>query len=372
MKNYLKKSLVYTLIRKYKSKILDCEFKSLLNELFSAHNDIIINKVKLGSIPVKPVVLGVGHLDWEKYGFWKTFEEKFDFDFLELKSSTNNISQDVQNTIASDILKATQLLLEKHGNVDFVFFYCDASYLNKQVLLALKKQGISTVMMGLDDKHRYKKHQVNNVFGGQELIIPYLSFYWTTWKSLALHLNKQGYKAIYLAEGANQNYHKREHVSNKDIDVLFLGNAYGVRKETVDFLIANGVNIQAYGSGWDNGFVTFEETIELYNRSKIVLGVGGVGHSSQFKHLKGRDFEATMCGCCYLTTYNPELADWFDIGKEILCYSSDLELLEQIKYYLKSEKEREKIAENAYLKSISEHTWNDRLDALLNKIYETT
>jgi 2-polyprenyl-3-methyl-5-hydroxy-6-metoxy-1,4-benzoquinol methylase len=52
-----------------------------------------------------------------------------------------------------------------------------------------------------------------------------------------------------------------------------------------------------------------------------------------------------------------ELKDYFEIGKEILCYKDDSELPGLIEYYLEHEDEREAIRNNAYTRFLREHTY---------------
>ena len=66
--------------------------------------------------------------------------------------------------------------------------------------------------------------------------------------------------------------------------------------------------------------------------------MGGVGRTTKINHLKGRDFEVPMCGSVYLTNFNPELADCFVIGHEIMCYGSFEECFEQINNILSNSK----------------------------------
>ena len=84
--------------------------------------------------------------------------------------------------------------------------------------------------------------------------------------------------------------------------------------------------------------------------SLFELGVGGVGHLDEVQHLKGRDFEVPMCGAVYLTTYNPELCDWYQVGEEILCYGSFQNCAEILINLLSDSKKMEKI----HLKEISD------------------
>lgn len=110
----------------------------------------------------------------------------------------------------------------------------------------------------------------------------------------------------------------------------------------------------------------FEKTVELYNRTKIVFGIGGVGAMNGVKHLKGCDFEVPMPGALYMTSYNPELTDHYRIGEEILCYSSFEECADLVHWILRHPDEAEKIRLQALKRSLKDHTWEKRLLSLFN------
>lgn len=74
-------------------------------------------------------------------------------------------------------------------------------------------------------------------------------------------------------------------------------------------------------------------------------------------------------GFC-LTNYQPELEEYFEIGKDLEVYHNLQELEEKIAYYLKHEDERLRIAINGYKKVRSRHNIQARLKCVLDKIWE--
>jgi spore maturation protein CgeB len=81
--------------------------------------------------------------------------------------------------------------------------------------------------------------------------------------------------------------------------------------------------------------------------------------------LKGRDFEVPMTGVAYMTTYNHELAQYFEPGKEIIFYKDSNELINKINYYLEHSKEAVKIGLAGRKRALTDHTWEKRWKQLL-------
>ena len=59
-----------------------------------------------------------------------------------------------------------------------------------------------------------------------------------------------------------------------------------------------------------------------------------------------RVFDVLSCGGFLITNFQAELPELFEIGRELVCYSSVAELKELVDYYLRHEEERKRIAEN--------------------------
>lgn len=160
-------------------------------------------------------------------------------------------------------------------------------------------------------------------------------------------------------------YDKNKYVLNlkRDIDVSFIGDLNkGNRKEYIKYLKQNGINIEVYGSGSENGKVSFKRMVEILNRSKISLNFSDIFENKAYsfykninnriKQTKGRVVEVCMSGAFLLTEPSTSLNTLLDINN-IDIFNSKEELLEKIIYYLKNEKEREeksKLAQNEVIK----------------------
>ncbi|MDZ7817343.1 MAG: glycosyltransferase [Aliarcobacter sp.] len=70
--------------------------------------------------------------------------------------------------------------------------------------------------------------------------------------------------------------------------------------------------------------------IEIFNKSKIVLGFSTVGKNDNIFILKGRDFEVPLTGSFYITGYHNELKEYFELGIDIETYTSKENLLEKL------------------------------------------
>ena len=115
-----------------------------------------------------------------------------------------------------------------------------------------------------------------------------------------------------------------------------------------------------FGSGWRHASWV-DDPADVFCRSAINLGMGGIGYSEELTNVKGRDFEIPGCGGgVYLTSFNADLAQHFVVGEEILCYSSRDEMLELIRYYLAHRDEADAIARRARERSLREHRWLHR------------
>jgi spore maturation protein CgeB len=119
------------------------------------------------------------------------------------------------------------------------------------------------------------------------------------------------------------------------------------------------------------GTLSDVEMIQLYSRSKINLGFSTCGNTHQtgerIVQVRLRDFEVPMSGGFYMVEYMEELEEFFDIGKEIVCYTDAGDLAEKIKYYLAHDDERERIRKAGYERCLRDHTWHKRFDMVFKE-----
>ena len=104
--------------------------------------------------------------------------------------------------------------------------------------------------------------------------------------------------------------------------------------------------------------------IEMYSRSKINLGFSSCGETHQgderILQVRLRDFEVPMSGGFYMVEHMEELAEFYEIGREIVCYSGPDDLVDKIEYYLAHDAEREAIRKAGYERAHKSHTWQQR------------
>lgn len=78
-----------------------------------------------------------------------------------------------------------------------------------------------------------------------------------------------------------------------------------------------------------------------------------------------RLYEATGSGALLITDMKDNLADIFEIGKEVVCYTSQEEAVELINYYLDHPDEAESIAKAGQARTLKDHTYQKRMEELV-------
>jgi len=128
---------------------------------------------------------------------------------------------------------------------------------------------------------------------------------------------------------------------------------------------ARGRHLELLKEKYPNSFIgtaNYRDMSEIYSASRI-------GFNSSIRgDINMRIFEIMSCGSLLLTNSikNSGLDELFDVDKHMVTYKSDKELLGLIDYYLKNEKERERIAESGYKLVISKHLYCHRVQAMFN------
>lgn len=308
-----------------------------------------------------------GTSDWEQRGLWPALERAGSIGLFDYGSTARRIARPT-STDRRALGRAFLDVLDEWDSVapvTAVFAYAAGCWLDPAMLKELASRGIWTVLMGLDDKQQIPGPRVGDMEGWQLEAAQNVDLYWTTWRAGADWLAARGVQPWFAPEAADPAFFAPR-TATRDIDVLWVGRGYGRRRELVQYLRARGLRVQAYGPGWQSGPVSFETMLELYARSKVILGMGGVGPTEEIKHLKGRDFEVPMAGGLYLTSFNPELTDAYVIGSEILCYSSFPECADTVRWILRRPDLAEAIRRAARARCVAEHTWDHRVRAFLN------
>lgn len=83
-----------------------------------------------------------------------------------------------------------------------------------------------------------------------------------------------------------------------------------------------------------------------------------------------RTFETPGCKTMLLTNYTPGLEELFEIGRELVTYSSGNDLSAKVRYYLEHDGEREAIAEAGFQRAKRDHTYLNRAARLVEILNE--
>jgi spore maturation protein CgeB len=283
---------------------------------------------------------------------------------------------------------------------DLVIFSFGGDEIKKSVLKRVTRDlGITTVYIAGDDGWRFDS---NARFFGPHCTWVLTSFSRTVPKYKALGTpNVMAY-----AGWANTEVFHRE-PTPKDIDVSFVGTRTEERAKIVSALRAAGLHVETRGKYWPEGEIEEEDLAKFISRTKIALGLNGssfyVGlrsiarlflrrpalgsrwpfyipdvhhffrnwrewHQKKIPQIKGRIFEIPACGTLQITEFAEDLDLYYEPGKEILIYKDLDDLVAQVRYYLKHDEERERMAEAAYVRTMRDHTAERRLTHILSAI----
>ncbi|MDM5262927.1 glycosyltransferase [Sulfurovum sp. XTW-4] len=244
----------------------------------------------------------------------------------------------------------------RNHKIDVIVCYLSGFSTTPEVLKKIKSYNIFMINESLDDERKFiSKKGKDGIYRGMKDICRFFDLSLTTSQSALVKYLVEGGKPMYKDYAGNEKIYKNLHLK-KEYDVGFVGASYGIRDKYIQYLQDNGINVYAKGKGWQKGFAESDEMIEIFNKSKIVLGFSTVGKNDDIYILKGRDFEVPLTGSFYMTGHHEELKEYFDLGKDIETYNSKEDLLKKVKYYLENEEEREQIAKNGYEKCLKSYT----------------
>jgi len=189
-------------------------------------------------------------------------------------------------------------------------------------------------------------------------------FIMTDHKRHHLHFFKEaGFDRVFWLPGVNIYPHEQSLIENKLYDVSFVGQVgrwHPYRKTVLQFLQANGIPVQIMQA-------PHEKAAEIYAKSLINLNISLNGDFNL------RVFEVLSSGGFLLTDRlgrESGLEMIFKDGEHLVCYDSQQDLLEKIRYYLKHPSEANAIAQKGYEEYKRHHTpetkTNELIDFILN------
>ena len=250
------------------------------------------------------------------------------------------------------------------GRPDIVLAQSWSTLLDPTGFDAARRMGALVINLSLDDRHQYRGRRDTFGWSGTLGLVGHIDLALTAAPECVRWYEAEGCPALYFPEASDPDIFHPIADLPKLYEVSFVGGRYGIRERTVGALRRAGIEVAAFGSGWEGGRIDNEAMIRLFVQSKVVLGVGTIGHCTDFYALKLRDFDAPMCGSAYLTHDNPDLAALYDIGRDIATYRDIDECVDRARALLADDDAREGMARAGRARALRDHTWDRRFAEL--------
>lgn len=248
--------------------------------------------------------------------------------------------------------------------------------LNRQALKRLRKDGVATAMWFVEDFR---------LFTYWRGFAPYYDFFAVIqYEPFLSELRDIGVEnPLYLPMAALPSLHAPLELSAAELrkfgaDVSFLGAGYPNRR--VAFRQLTHLDFKIWGTEWDGepllerhvqlkgARISSEDCVRIYNASKINLNLHSSISSKELvsggDFVNPRTFELAACGAFQLVDRRELMPDLFT-DDELVTFGSMDELREKIATYLHDDAARKAVAEKARARVLRDHTYQRRMQTLL-------
>jgi spore maturation protein CgeB len=251
-----------------------------------------------------------------------------------------------------------------------VIINLDAASLMPSIVSQLSRRGIRTAFWFPDCVANMGRHLM--------LLAPYDALFFKE-PHVVEHLRANlGAPVYYLPEACNPRWHRPFTVAGTEPYLVIAGNMYPSRVRLLERLIAKGIPLKLYGTGFPRwlgetsvrgahtGRCVFREEKARVFRSAV--GVLNTLHPAEIAGVNARLFEAAGCGAAVITEFRPALPDLFAVGEEVLAYRDFDELLDQATRLLNEVGLTKALGDAATRRAHHDHTYELRLSSILEKL----
>ncbi|MBI3334499.1 glycosyltransferase [Candidatus Pacearchaeota archaeon] len=305
-------------------------------------------------------------------------EDKLDYPYqnwyLPLKKSASSMQvfdpRKYYFKYGKDAMNKEFLQLIKRFKPHFVFLSVIYDEFYLETFKKVKEVSPSTKLINFfsDDESRFEIYS--------KYFAPFFDVCITTYLPAYLQAKKLGLSNFYLMPYSCNTHVFKKLKTEKKYDVSFIGQPSNERVSMLKHLLEAGINVNIWGKGWDSvhdsiiqkayrGFA--KDMVQITNESRIIPSFL-IDDSGKVLKIKGRLAEVAGCGTFQVITDNNETKGMLRSGKEAAYFSSASDLVKKVKYYLKHESERERIAQNAYKHIVKNYNW----DTLFREFFRRT
>lgn len=256
------------------------------------------------------------------------------------------------------IAKVNRYVLKMLGNVHYDLIWVDkAIYLTKDTTQVLRSHADKLVHFTPDPAFTFHR---SKLFYASMTFYDYV----VTTKSFEINdfVNTIGSKdkVLYATQGFDRNLHRPLVEWNQKKGVAFIGHYEDERKEPIELLLRNDIDVTLAGIGWDD-FVKSHPSQFLHYLGTGVFGDeyvraissclfawGSVSKWIPERHTT-RTFEIPACKTALLTEKNDEIEAFFS-DEEVIYYNNLEDLVEKVKYYIAHRQELKTLVDKGYQK----------------------
>jgi spore maturation protein CgeB len=160
---------------------------------------------------------------------------------------------------------------------------------------------------------------------------------------------------------------------SKDKIVYAVGTEItGRERYTILALLQSRCKVNLYSGDTDErldkvnfkGMVDYDTQMpEVFRHSKINLNIS---LSLIQSGIPMRVLDVLACGGFLLTNYQPEIAEYFENGRELVIYEDYVDLVQKVQYYLAHDEERKEIARNGQRAVRERFNFDDRVKIMFD------
>lgn len=231
-----------------------------------------------------------------------------------------------------------------------------------------------------------------------EWLIPYVKacdIFFTMSEGLVDEFKKINPNSFWLSQAFEPSFFEVKKITSQDIktysaDVTFVGNLgskeqYLSRRNSLEKVANLDIKFKWWGPkiprklstlplifgklgrSYGGKFIWGEEYAKVCRLSKIFLAFDSMPHIR--KSMSARMYTAVGCGAFYMCRHVEGIEEVLIPDKEIVTFHNDDEMIDKIKFYLKRDDLRKKIAQSGWERVLREHTYEIRIKQLI-KIVE--
>ncbi len=280
---------------------------------------------------------------------------------------------------------------------DLCFFCLSKDEIKQETIQKITKESGAVTFNWFTDDHwrfyNFSRHWA-----------PYFNWVTTTDPKAIEKYHNIGYKNVIMSQWACNHFLYKPLNLPKIYDVTFVGQPHGNRKKIINQIKKAGINIACFGFGWPNGYVSFDQMLQIFSQSSININMTNSSTSGIIKSVasvffkknynkkirlaspadwldnikfilakrrnqfKGRNCEVPGCGSFLLTQDADGLRECYSDGKEVVIFKNTKDLIAKIRYYLEHHQEREAIAMAGYKRTMQDHTYEKRFNEIFEKL----